>query len=219
MATAERTCSTDQRIVMHGVSWQTYEGLLTDLAEQRTPRISYDQGRLELVSPSDEHERYRRLIGRMIDIWTLEKRIPIRGLGSTTLKRDAKLQAAEADECYYLVNAPAMRDSGGIDLAAGPPPDLAIEIDVTGNSLAKLDLYAALGVPEVWRFARQSLLVYHLGSDGKYQLAQASLNLPGFPVQDAADWVARAEGLDETTWAAAFQDWVRSQRSSASEES
>jgi Uma2 family endonuclease len=155
----------------------------------------------------------------MIDIWTLEKRIPIRGLGSTTLKRDANRQGAEADESYYIVNEPAMLESGGIDLTAGPPPDLAIEIDVTGNSLAKLELYAALGVPEVWRFARQSLLVYQLDSDGKYHLAEASLNLTGFPVQQAAEWVARAEGLDETAWAAAFQDWVRSQRPSESDQS
>lgn len=214
MATAERLRSADQRIVMHGVSWRTYELLLADLADHRTPRIAFDQGRLELVSPSDEHEECRRLIGRMIDIWTLEKRIPIRGLGSTTFKRETSQRGVEADECYYIANEPLVRGRRGIDLETDPPPDLAIEVDVSGSSLGKLELYAALRVPEVWRFSRQTLRVYRLSEDGEYQLAGESRNLPGFPTKRVADWVARAQELDETTWATSFQDWLRSEQSS-----
>lgn len=214
MATVERLRSADQRIVMHGVSWRTYELLLADLAEHRTPRITFDQGWLELVSPSDEREECRRLIGRMIDIWTLEKRIPIRGLGSTTFKREASQRGVEADECYYIVNEPLVRGRRGIDLETDPPPDLSIEVDVSGSSLGKLELYAALRVPEVWRFGRQTLRVYRLSEDGKYQLAGESRNLPGFPTKRVADWVARAQELDETTWATSFQGWIRSEQSS-----
>jgi len=198
----------EQRFVMHGVSWNTYELLLADLASHSWPRVTYDQGRLELTSPSDEHEQYRRLLGRMIDIWTLEKRIPIRSFGATTFKREASQRGIEADECYYVRNEALVRGRRGLDLDADPPPDLAFEIDVSASSLGKLELYAALGVPEVWLFTGEMLTMYEFRSDA-YQTVDVSLNLPGFPAADVAHWIARAAAEDETQWAASFQDWVR----------
>lgn len=218
MATAEQTRASDQRVVMHGVSWKTYESLMADLANSRATRISYDRGRLELVSPSNEHEWRRRLIGRMIDIWTFEKRIPIRGLGSTTWKREGRQRGVEADECYFVLNEPVVRGRSGLDLESDPPPDLAIEVEVSDSSLGKLEIYADLGVPEVWRFGEQTLRIHQLGSNRKYKLAKESLNLPGFPTQDLADWIARAQAIDETSWAASFQDWIRGRQASKTDE-
>ncbi len=218
MATAERTRASDQRVVMHGVSWKTYESLMADLADSRATRISYDRGRLELVSPSDEHEWRRCLIGRMIDLWTFERRIPIRSLGSTTWKREGRQRGVEADACYYIVNESAVRGRSGIDLESDPPPDLAIEVEVSDSSLGKLAIYADLGVPEVWRFGEQSLRIHRLDSNGEYKLAKESLNLPGFPTRDLADWIARAQTLDETSWAVSFQEWIRGHRSSPTNE-
>src|SRR6185437_12890528 len=183
----------EQRFVMHGVSWNTYELLLADLANRSSPRVTYDQGRLELMSPSDEHEQYRRLLGRMIDIWTLENRIPIRSFGATTFKREASQRGIEADECYYVRNEALVRGRRGLDLDADPPPDLAFEIDVSASSLGKLELYAALGVPEFWLFTGEMLTMYEFRSDA-YQTVDVSLNLPGFPAADVAHWIARAAG-------------------------
>lgn len=45
--------------------------------------------------------------------------------------------------------------------------------------------------------------------DGRYQLVEDSVNLPVFPVKDVADWTARAETTDETTWARTFRSWIR----------
>jgi Uma2 family endonuclease len=198
----------ERRFVMYGVSWNTYERLLADLANRSSPRVTYDQGRLELMSPSDEHEQYRRLLGRMIDIWTLENRIPIRSFGATTFKREASQRGIEADECYYVRNEALVRGRRGLDLDVDPPPDLAFEIDVSASLLGKLELYAALGVPEVWLFTGEMLTMYEFRSDA-YQTVEVSLNLPGFPAADIAHWIARAAAEDETEWAASFQDWVR----------
>jgi Uma2 family endonuclease len=198
----------ERRFVMYGVSWNTYELLLADLANRSSPRVTYDQGRLELMSPSDEHEQYRRLLGRMIDIWTLENRIPIRSFGATTFKREASQRGIEADECYYVRNEALVRGRRGLDLDVDPPPDLAFEIDVSASLLGKLELYAALGVPEVWLFTGETLTMYEFRSDA-YQTVEVSLNLPGFPAADIAHWIARAAAEDETEWAASFQDWVR----------
>lgn len=208
MATTERAIP-EQRIVMHDVSWQTYQSLLADRGERPSPRMFYDQGSLELMSPSEDHEVYRRLLGRMIDDWTVENGIPTRSMGATTLKCEAGRHGAEADECFYVKNERQVRGRRRIDLNVDPPPDLAIEIDISSSSINKLEVYAALGVREVWLFNGEALTAYRLGAEGRYETIEESFNLPGFPVKDVGDWVARAQTTDETSWARSFRDWVR----------
>lgn len=219
MVTAERTAVSDQCIVMHEVSWATYQGLLADRGERPVPLMCYDQGSLELMSPSDEHESNKKLIGYLIFTWAAEKGIPLRSLGSTTFIREQQRRGFEPDECYYIEHESQMRGKRGIDLNFDPPPDLVLEIDVSRKSLNKLNLYSGLGIPEVWRFDGQVLTVYELMADGQYATRRASARLPGFPVQDAVEWLARADQMDEARWIRSFQDWVRSQRSSASDKS
>ena len=208
MATVERTVA-EQRIVMHGISWQTYQRLLDERGERAVPRMCFNQGSLELMSPSKEHEKYRRLLSRMIDDWTVECQIPISSAGATTLKREVGQRGAEADECFYIQSERLMRGRHKIDLEVDPPPDLAIEIDISSSSIEKLDVYSGLAVPEIWLFTGESLTVFELQSDGRYQTVEDSVTLPGFPVKDVADWIARAETTDETTWARAFRNWIR----------
>ncbi|HUY93533.1 MAG TPA: Uma2 family endonuclease [Pirellulales bacterium] len=207
MATAERAAP-EQRIVMHGISWQTYQNLLDERGDRKVPQMCYNQGSLELMSPSEDHEVYRRLLGRMIDDWTVENDIPIRSMGATTLKRETEQHGAEADECFYVKNERLVRGRR-IDLNVDPPPDLAIEIDISSSSIAKLDVYAGLGVREIWLFNGEALTVYELRSDGRYQIIGESVNLPGFPIKDVADWIARAQTTDETSWARSFLAWIR----------
>jgi Uma2 family endonuclease len=208
MATAEQAVA-EQRIVMHSISWQTYQSLLADRGDHAVPRMCYDQGDLELMSPSKEREKYRRLLGRMIDHWTLENEIPIDSAGSTTFKREARQKGVEPDECFYVRNEHLVRGRKELDLDVDPPPDLAIEIDISSSSIDKLNIYAGLAVLEVWLFTGEALTVYELRSDGRYQAVEESVNLPGFPVKDVVDWIARAETTDEASWARAFQNWIR----------
>lgn len=212
MATVERT-EAPVRFVLHGISWETYEMLLNDIGDQPSPRMTYDRGRLEFMLPTDEHEEYKHLIGLLVVFWSVEKRISQRGLASMTIRKRHLLRGLEPDECFYVRNEPAVRGKRKIDLSVDPVPDLAIEVDVSRPSHEKLEVYAALGIPEVWLFDGQSLRVYELGADGEYAMRDDSLNLPGFPLNVVAEWIDRALDTDETSWAIAFQEWVREQGS------
>src|SRR5262249_45118647 len=139
------------RFLVEGVSWASYESLLHDFRE-RGARMTYDRGRLEFMMPLYPHESYGHLIGRLIEMFAFEMNIPIHGGRSTTLKRELLQHGLEPDESYWIQNEARMRGKKDLDLEADPPPDLAVEIDITSSSLPRMSIYASLSVAEVWRF-------------------------------------------------------------------
>lgn len=208
MATVEQH-EASKRFVLEGISWETYEMLLRDRGDRPSPRLAFDRGRLEFMSPSQEHEHEKQLIGTLIVLWTIEKRIPQCGLGSLTIRKKHLLRGVEPDQCYYLRNEPLVRGKRELDFSIDPPPDLAIEIDVSRSSAEKLQVYAALGVSEVWLFDGECVNAHELTESGNYAPCEISPNLPGFPVASVGEWIERAFESDETTWAIRFQEWVR----------
>src|SRR3954454_19090485 len=161
-----RTSEPEPRIVLRGVGWEGYERML-ELVGDRPIRLTYDRGDLELMVPSHDHERYKSLLGRLIETLTLELDLPCDAAGSTTWRKQLEDRGLEPDECYYLANAE--RVSGRkIDLEVDPPPDLAIEVEISRSALDRMGIYAALGVPEVWRFDGETLRVAQLRADGTY---------------------------------------------------
>ena len=155
----------ENRVLLSGVSWSTYEALLEE-TQSRGTRFTYDRGYLEIRSPSREHEHVKRILARMIDAMTEELDIPISSGGSTTLKLELKQRGAEPDECYYVENEPQMRGHENYDPAVDPPPDLVIEVNISRNSLDKFAIYADFGVPEIWTYEDEALCVYQLQPDG-----------------------------------------------------
>jgi Uma2 family endonuclease len=198
----------ENRVVLSDISWATFEALLAD-ANHRGSRFTYDEGILEIMSPSSEHERIGRLIGRMIEAFTEEMAIPIQSGGSTTLKSELKQRGLEPDECYYIANESAVRELDEIDLSVNPPPDFAIEVDITSSSLDKLGIYAALGVPEVWMCNGKHLKIYRLQDDGAYAMQDRSPTFPSLPPETILDFLARRKTTDETSWIKSFREWVR----------
>src|SRR3989304_8025833 len=118
----------EQRVLLSGISWSTFESLVAESQNHGT-RFTYDRGYLEMMSPAGEHERLKRLIGRMIEAATEELGIPISSASATTLKAEWEERGLEADESYYIANEPHVRGRDEIDLRVDPPPDLAIEVD------------------------------------------------------------------------------------------
>lgn len=196
-----------EHMVLEGIRWETYESLLRDLAHRRL-RLSYDRGVLEIMSPSQRHERRKALLRRMVEAMTEELGIPICSAGSTTWKRRDLEKGLEPDECYWVQHEAAVRDLDEVDLLVHPPPDLAIEVDVHSSSVDRMGIYAALGVPEVWRHAGDRLSVSVL-ENGRYVPSDRSRAFPPLPIPDFAAWLGRREGRDETTWIRAFRAWVR----------
>lgn len=142
-----------QQLLLEDVSWQQFENILGELGEHRAARISYSHGFLEIMVPLPEHEKAKEIIGDMIKILLEAKQIAFESLGLTTLKNKSMTQAVEPD-AFYIQNQAAVIGKNRLDLSIDPPPDLAIEIDLTSRT--QLDNYQILGVRELWRYGRET---------------------------------------------------------------
>ncbi len=139
-----------QRMLLQDVSWEQFEQILDELGEERSSRLAYYKGTLEIMVPLMEHENGKENIGDFVKAMLEAVEIEFVPLGSTTFKRQNMDSGVEPDECFYIQNETAMRGRRRIDLTVDPPPDLAIEIDITSSSEIKKRSYEALGVPELW---------------------------------------------------------------------
>jgi len=205
---SEKLHGAAQRFVLCDVDWEGYRSLLNILGD-RPVRVTYDRGTLELMTPLPIHERYKSLFGRLIEMLTEELDLPMYSFGSTTFLREDLERGLEPDECFYLASAEKIQDQKSIDLQFDPPPDLAIEIDVTSSSTRRMSIYAALGVPELWRFDGEALTVFCLQGDGAYRVAEQSTAFPFLPMDAVAAFIADYGIGTDTQWAKALRRWVR----------
>jgi Uma2 family endonuclease len=196
------------RVLLQDVSWRTYQSLIKDFEQQPALRLTYDRGLLEIRMPLDPHETYKKLLGRLIEALTEELGIEIRSLGSRTCDREDLERGLEPDQCYYIQNEQAVWDKVQIDLSVDPPPDLAIEIDITNSSMKRLSIYAALGIPEVWRYDGQSLKMYCL-DNRDYQLCQFSIAFPFLSPADVERFLVLKQTTKENALIRQFRNWVR----------
>jgi Uma2 family endonuclease len=203
------TAGSDQRFLLSGVSWQTYEALLAEVGERTAIHLTYDDGDLEFMSPGGLHDRYKHRFGRMIVALSEVLKIPMDGCGSTTLRRGDMKKGLEPDEAFYIQNEPRVRGKFEMDLEVDPPPDLAIEIDITNSSVDREGIYAALGVPELWRYDGETLRIFRLGVGGKYEATATSSCFPFLPIQEFAEFLDPQDGEDLTRWGRRFRAWVR----------
>jgi Uma2 family endonuclease len=185
-----------------------YEKLLEVFAEQPTPRMTYYKGTLELMTPLPEHETYSWTLSRLVVALSEELGLEIRGLKSTTWRSQPKAVGKEADECFYIQNEAAVRGKLKIDLTVDPPPDLAIEIDVSNSSLDKMAIYAELKVPEVWCWQDGKLTVNIL-TDAGYGSSETSLAFGSFPVKELARFMQLDSQIGENARLREFRKWVR----------
>ncbi|MEW4569746.1 Uma2 family endonuclease [Tautonia sp. JC769] len=209
-ALLESPSSCEQWAVLPGITWETYGAILEEL-EGRRVFLTYDNGLLEIMSPSFRHESYAVLIGQMIDLLTMELGLPIRSGRSTTFRRRDLHRGLEPDNCYWIENEPRVRGRLTFDPEVDPPPDLAIEIEVSRRALDRLSIYAALGVPEIWRCDGQRLIMCRRQEDGSYGVLPRSPALPMLPPEQVLHFLHRFETMDETAWKRAFRDWVRAE--------
>jgi Uma2 family endonuclease len=199
-----------QSLLLDDVDWRTYSRLLRVFAERPRVRLTYDRGRLEIMSPLLEHDDDARFLGRLVVVLTEELDLPLKSGGSTTLRRQLRQRGIEADESFWIANAPRMKGRRRLNLRTDPPPDLAIEVDVTHSSLDHLAIYAALRVPEVWRLERNMLLFHVLGAGGTYQVRDRSLAFPLITPADLLRFLKKArEAGDQNPVIKEFRTWLR----------
>jgi Uma2 family endonuclease len=209
MATVE-CVGAEQCFRLHGISWQTYLEL-REAPENEHVYMTYDKGELEIMSPSKTHEQYAYLMARLIDAWTEEMNIDVQSCRTMTFKREDLQSGLEPDNCYYVAHEKIMRGKAELDLAVDPPPDLAIEVDLGGSGIRKLTMYAAFGVPEVWRFDGRALQVFVLVESGRYEQRPVSSSFPGLPPAEIEKVLAKLGTASETALVRSFRQWVLTQ--------
>jgi Uma2 family endonuclease len=199
-----------QRLTFEPVPWGLYDRVLAARDQSRRGvRVAFDRGRLELRTVTNVHERWKGVLARLLETLALALRVPVVASGNLTVRRQDLDRGLEPDECYYVQNAARMAAIRNLDFTRDPPPDLAVEIEITHGIGGKLDVYAALGVPEVWRFDGARLTFLRLTPGRQYEEAPASLAFPTLTAADLGRYLARAGTVDDTTLCWEFFDWVR----------
>jgi Uma2 family endonuclease len=196
------------RVILPNISWQSYQSLIKDFEREPALRLTYDRGTLEIRMPLDPHETYKKLLGRLVEAATEELDLEIRSLGSRTCDREDLARGLEPDQCYYIQNEALVREVEQIDLNQFPPPDLAIEIDITSSSINRFSIYATLGIPEVWLYNGQTLTILSL-QNGKYVSQDKSAALPLLKAEDILRFLALRSTMGETSLVKQFRQWVK----------
>ena len=198
-----------QRVLLKDVTWQEFKTILEDLGEHRAARIAYDRGILEIMAPLPEHEDDKEIISDLVKALLEELDIEFRCLGSTTFKNQAMAQGIEPDQCFYIQNESKIRGKKRLDLTIDPPPDLALEVDITSRTHP--NIYQALKVPELWRFNKGKLQINIL-QNGSYVESQSSLNFPRFAlIEVIPQYLQQSTTAGRNATLKAFRLWVRQQ--------
>lgn len=197
------------RVLLHDVSWSEFEMILAELGEHRGTRLAYSRGTLEIVTPLPEHEKIKVIIGDLLKVLLDELGMEWESLGSTTFKREDMTIGIEPDDCFYIQNHAVMIGRDRIDLTVDPPPDVALEVDVTSKT--QLHAYEALGVPEIWRYEEGQLRI-HVLQAGRYMESPVSPTFPDLPiVAGMSRFVEMSRTAGTSSTLRAFRQWVREQ--------
>jgi Uma2 family endonuclease len=201
----------DGRFYREGVSWEEYEELLDELIDVRSVRVSYDQGRMEIMSVSPEHERPTGFFTHLIQILTEELNLEYISFGSSTLKSKRKRKGKEPDDCFYIEGLERIIDNVRLDLDQDAPPDLAIEVDITNPTLNKLPIYAGLGVPEIWRYKDRQIEFYRLKGDHYVSISTSDL-FPFLKPEVVAEAIGRGNSEGINAMRREFRKWVQANK-------
>jgi len=208
--TATLIPSQSSGILLKNISWKTYESLLNELTQQGGIRLTYDRGNLEIITPLAPHEKYKKILGRFVESVSDELNVEICSLGSLICRREDLARGLEPDQCYYIQNEDVVWDKEQIYLNQDPPPDLVVEIDVTSSLIDRLSLYASLGVPEVWRYDGNRLIIYQLEAQ-EYTERDVSPTFPFLSQVEMLRFLELRRTTKENALIRLFREWVRSQ--------
>lgn len=198
----------EQTTLLRNISWATYRSLLVDYQDSSALRLTFDRGLLQIMSPSTRHERLNRRLATFVEVVLEVRKIEFDNVGSNTFKREDLQRGFEPDSSFYIQSVESVSDREQIDLAVDPPPDVVIEIDITHPSLDKLPIFAAVGVPEVWRCDGAQVRILKLTS-GSYVEATESSALPCVTSEVLTRFMRASEQQKRTAWLRDVRAWAR----------
>jgi Uma2 family endonuclease len=197
-------------LILPEVGWEEYERLLEELGESNRVRVSYNQGRLEIMTLSPIHEMYKDLILMIVRITADLTASELETRGSTTFKETSFAQGAEPDTCFYVQNASQVIGLRKIDLSVAPPPDVVVEIDIGHESPRKPEIYRNLGVPEVWRYDEERLQMLTLTAEG-YVETPVSQAFPSLTAEALTRFLEQSKTAGQSATLRAFRQWLHGQ--------
>ena len=199
-----------KRLVVPDLDWSVYETWVDSLPQCSPIRMAFDGSNLELMTKSPDHEKFRQLLGYAIFEIAKALNLPLASYGEMTWKRPAIDRGIEADQCYYMEPAKiemAARIKGKHPSRRMPPPDLAVEIDISPPEIDRRGIYAAMQVGELWRFDGQKLAIERLGRDSRYRPVLAS-RLLKVRADELTHWLRVKDTRNKTHWAKRLAAWL-----------
>ena len=195
---------TQPLLTLRHITWQTYENLLVDLDGQSGVHLTFDQGVLEIMTLTPEHESINRYLSSLIDLLVDELGKDVHPVGSATFKRADVERGFEPDSSFYFTQATQMRGKKRIDLRVDPAPELVIEIDISHGSLDKLSIFAQFGIAEIWRYDGANIHIYHL-VDNAYEEHSDSRIFPSLTDEKIEKFLANSQTMTRQE----LKHWVR----------
>ena len=197
-------------MIVPDVTWDNYQQLVTELDHQNGVRLTFDKGSLEVISPLPIHEKYKDFLLRLMDRLSILIGIDFESLGSTTFNQEWLKNGVEPDTCFYIQNAAKIIGKNRIDLAIDPPPDIAVEVDISHRSTTKLKIYEELKVPEIWLYDEQQLQILWLGDDGYFD-SPTSKSFPFLTSEALTGFLEQSKTEGQGAALRAFSVWVKTQ--------
>lgn len=198
-------------LILTAVPWEDYEQILSDLGDCPSLRISYDQGRLEIMSPSQKHEYLKEVISYIAFTLSEETNSAYESYGSATYKQQWLGKGVEPDVCFYVQNASLVIGKVEINLSTDPPPDVVVEIDISHDSRAKLPIYAGMKVPELWRYDGKRAQIFRLDRE-QYVEVPVSLAFPILTSEALTRFLEESKTEGQSATIKAFREWLRGRR-------
>ena len=198
--------------VIEGLRYEQYAAISEAMADRSNPRLIFLDGRLTLLSPSRSHDWGAECLCDIVKAVAIGCGLAFEPARTSTYRREDVDGGVEGDGAFYLgPNAAIMQGPKNIDLSTQPPPDIAIEVEVTHKAEAAISVWGRLGVPEVWHYdaPRHALNFFHRGDDGIYRPVEHSPGLPALTTADVIDQVRQADQLGYGVWYGQLADWVR----------
>lgn len=198
----------EQCVAMRFVGWEGYTALLDVRGDRSMPRLLYLDGTVWLISPSFTHEFFKARLGRFVEELVVGLQIPCIPSGATTLRIRDEEGGVEADESYYLANAPRVRGNKELRLPDDPPPDLVVEVVHTNPADDAIEVHRRFKVPEVWIWEDGEHQILVLRPEGEYVASDTSASFPFLTSAEVTEWIGRPETGSETDWMLELREWV-----------
>ncbi|NJR49364.1 MAG: Uma2 family endonuclease [Leptolyngbyaceae cyanobacterium CSU_1_3] len=213
---AKKPTPTEKRVTLSGVSWPQFETLLAELGSQRVARLTYDRGKLEMMTPLEEHERCSRLLESLILVFADELVLQVNSIGSVLLMRPGLACCIQPESCYYLDREVEMRRRAELNLEQVAPPDLVVEVAITKGTIDRFAIYAAMGVLEIWQYVttigddalKGSLKIYQL-QDGQYIESANSFLFPFLPAKRVLEFLEQSDSLGLAQALILLRSWIK----------